>query len=117
MGDGVNLSFSEAVYMLQHKRETPNVVLYSSSMTARQHKNTNRKELSYFLELPLGLTGWLLIFIRFKSGLFFLDQHKTSDIIATSILFSASQHILHEVQHLPPRSKTYICSSSFLKAI
>lgn len=42
MGDGVNLSFSEAVYMLQHKRETLRV-LYNSKYGIR--KQTGRKQL------------------------------------------------------------------------
>lgn len=47
MGDGVNLSFSEAVYMLQHKREILSIVLHNSRMIVRQHKNKQEETMLF----------------------------------------------------------------------
>lgn len=59
MGDGVNLSFSEAVYMLQHKRGIPSVFLYNSTMTATQkHKHT---ETRYRLIRIITAFNWMTI--------------------------------------------------------
>lgn len=59
MGDGVNLSFSEAVYMLQHKRGILSVFLYNSTMTVTQHKNTNTKKTRYFLIRIITTFNWM----------------------------------------------------------
>jgi len=61
VGDGVNLSFSEAVYMLQHKREILSVLLYNSRVTVRQHKSIIRKEQSYFLIRITTRFNWLAV--------------------------------------------------------
>lgn len=61
MGDGVNLSFSEAVYMLQHKREILSVFLGNFSMTGTQHKKHKQKETRYFLIRIITTFNWMAV--------------------------------------------------------
>lgn len=46
MGDGVNLSFSEAVYMLQRKRETLRVVPTIPSTVLKKKKKGRNQVIS-----------------------------------------------------------------------
>lgn len=84
MGDGVNLSFSEAVYILQHKREILSVVVYNSSVTVKQNKHTNGKKPSYFLVRITTTFNWMFIFIQFRSS-GCLEQCKIYNLAVTSI--------------------------------
>lgn len=94
MGDGVNLSFSEAVYMLQHKRETLRV-LYNSKYGIR--KQTGRKQL--FLTRVTTMFIWRF-YQPSELMLLFLEQQKNAEYHCyTYPLFSASQAILNERQH------------------